>query len=261
MRNARTARTHRARPDGCASRPHNTPGRVSSSGGRSAPRGPSWTSAWTRWCGPGPRAPPSTPPPHGRPRRGRRRPVARRRAGPAESPGAFWTVMPGKPWPSMSRIVAYRNHGASIPGCVLRETRHGLESGVRSGTLCGMRVAARTSRAGGAPGAVPGRAVRTAARRAIGVLDPACSTPRHARRTVCLTRTPSRGNMPEALVGVTVRQPCCVARESRSVTPALAVVLAMQRMATIVALVVTVAAADAVAVGRHGAMDPPVRMV
>ncbi|MEU7414451.1 hypothetical protein AB0B40_34985 [Streptomyces sp. NPDC042638] len=42
---------------------------------------------------------------------------------------------------------------------------------------------------------------------------------------------------------------------------ALAVVLAMQRMATIVALVVIVAAADAVARGRRGDMCPPVRMV
>ncbi|MES9522818.1 hypothetical protein [Streptomyces capoamus] len=44
-------------------------------------------------------------------------------------------------------------------------------------------------------------------------------------------------------------------------TPALAVVLAMQKMATIVALVAIAAAADAVARGRRGVMYPPVRMV
>ncbi|MEU3857013.1 hypothetical protein AB0F03_06505 [Streptomyces sp. NPDC028722] len=44
-------------------------------------------------------------------------------------------------------------------------------------------------------------------------------------------------------------------------TPALAVVLAMQKMATIVALVVIAAAADAVTRGRRGVMCPPVRMV
>ncbi|MBL1110552.1 hypothetical protein JK361_39440 [Streptomyces sp. 5-8] len=44
-------------------------------------------------------------------------------------------------------------------------------------------------------------------------------------------------------------------------TLALAVVQAMQRMATIVALVVIVAAADAVARERRGVMCPPVRMV
>jgi hypothetical protein len=45
------------------------------------------------------------------------------------------------------------------------------------------------------------------------------------------------------------------------VTLALAVVLAMQKMATIVALVIVVAAAAAVAAGWRGVMCPPVRMV
>ncbi|QBJ91043.1 hypothetical protein D0Z67_12515 [Streptomyces seoulensis] len=67
--------------------------------------------------------------------------------------------------------------------------------------------------------------------------------------------------MPEALVGVTVRQPCCLVRESRSVTLALAVVLAMQKMATIVALVVRFVAVRAAAAGRRAVMCPPVRMV
>ncbi|MEU6666455.1 hypothetical protein [Streptomyces sp. NPDC046727] len=44
-------------------------------------------------------------------------------------------------------------------------------------------------------------------------------------------------------------------------TLALAVVLAMQKMATIVALVAIAAAADAAARGWLGAMCPPVRMV
>ncbi|QHA05357.1 hypothetical protein GQF42_20505 [Streptomyces broussonetiae] len=44
-------------------------------------------------------------------------------------------------------------------------------------------------------------------------------------------------------------------------TPALAVVLAMQKMATIVALVVIVVAAPAVTAGWRGVMSPPVRMV
>lgn len=44
-------------------------------------------------------------------------------------------------------------------------------------------------------------------------------------------------------------------------TPALAVVLAMQKMATIVALAVIAAAADTAARGRYGVMCPPVRMV
>ncbi|MGW0766704.1 hypothetical protein [Streptomyces sp. NPDC002676] len=44
-------------------------------------------------------------------------------------------------------------------------------------------------------------------------------------------------------------------------TLALAVVLAMQKMATIVTLAVIVAAQTAVAFGRRGVMYPPVRMV
>ena len=149
----------------------------------------------------------------------------------------------------MSRIVAYRNHGALISGCVLCVTRHVLESASCSGTLCEMRVVRSLSHAGVADGAAPDPAVRAAARRVGGPVATTCSTPCHERRTVSRTGTPSRWNMPEALVGVTVRQPCCLVRDSRSVTPALAIVLAMQKMATIVALV------------RREAMGPPVRMV
>jgi hypothetical protein len=167
-----------------------------------------------------------------------------------------WGRMPGVP-----RIVAYRNHGALIPSCVQRVTRHGLESCDPSGTFCGMRVVPRTSHTGGAAEAAPRCVARAAARRAARAWAPACSTPRRERRTVCRTRTPSRWNMPEALVGVTVRQPCCLARGSRSVTLVLAVVLAMQEMATIVALVVLVVAAPVVALARSGFMCPPVRMV
>lgn len=127
----------------------------------------------------------------------------------------------------LSRIVARRDHGALIPACVLDVTRHGPESTARSGTLCEMRVALSAVRPSGA----------------------ACSTAPGERRTVCRTGTPSRWNMPEALVGVTVRQPCCPTRDSRSVIPDPAVVLAMQRMATIVALV------------RREPKCPPVRMV
>ena len=144
----------------------------------------------------------------------------------------------------VSRIVAHGRHGASAPVRARGRTRHGPESVPRSGTLCGMRVVPRLSRPGGAPEAAPYPAMR-AAREAGRIPVPACSTPRGERRTVCRTRTPSRWNMPEALVGVTVRQPCCLARESRSVI----LVLAMQKMATIVALV------------RREAMCPPVRMV
>ncbi|GAA2482328.1 hypothetical protein GCM10010276_19420 [Streptomyces longisporus] len=98
------------------------------------------------------------------------------------------------------------------------------------------------SRTGVAPGVMP---------------ELACSSPRSERRTVCRTGTPSRWNMPEALVGVTVRQPCCLLRDSRSVTlalgSALAIVLVMQKMATIVALVAARAWREV--------MCPPVRMV
>ena len=147
-----------------------------------------------------------------------------------------------KPPSQLSRIVAYRNYGALISGCVLCVTRHVLESASRSGTFCGMRVVPSMSRTGVAPGVMP---------------ELACSSPRNERRTVCRTGTPSRWNMPEALVGVTVRQPCCLLRDSQSVTlalgSALAIVLVMQKMATIVALV-------AVRAWRE-VMCPPVRMV
>jgi hypothetical protein len=66
--------------------------------------------------------------------------------------------------------------------------------------------------------------------------------------------------MPEALVEVTVRQPSCPVRDSRSVTLPLTVVLVMQKMATIVALVVMVLAWLAWLTWR-AAMCPPVRMV
>ncbi|AVV42062.1 hypothetical protein C6376_12115 [Streptomyces sp. P3] len=66
--------------------------------------------------------------------------------------------------------------------------------------------------------------------------------------------------MPEALVEVTVRQPSCLVRDSRSVTLPLAVVLVMQKMATIVAPVVMAHARLAWLAWRT-AMCPPVRMV
>lgn len=150
---------------------------------------------------------------------------------------------------AMSRIVASGDHAASIPGRVRRVTRHGLWPGVRSGTLCGMRVVMSTHRTGVALGAAPDPLVAAPARRVAWRDAAACSTPRGGRRTVCPTGTPSRWNMPEALVGVTVRQPCCATRDSRSVIPAPAVVLAMQKMATIVAYV------------RREPKCPPVRMV
>jgi hypothetical protein len=157
--------------------------------------------------------------------------------------------MTGAGLTTVSRIVAQRNHGALISGCVLCVTRHGPESPSGSGTLCGMRVVQGTSHAGVACEAAPDRAMRTPARTAEQAFTPACSTARDERRTVSRTRTPSRWNMPEALVGVTERQPCCLTRDSRSVTLVLAVVLVMQEMATIVALV------------RREAKCPPVRMV
>ncbi|MFV0135258.1 hypothetical protein ACLGIH_18895 [Streptomyces sp. HMX87] len=158
----------------------------------------------------------------------------------AVSPGGLRRVSP---------IVARRYHGALMRGCVLHVTRHGPESAPGSGTLWWMRVVPSANRAGVAPGAAPEPAVRTAARRAERPSAAACSTPRNERRTVCRTGTPSRWNMPEALVGVTVRQPCCPTRDSRSVIPTPAVVLAMQKMATIVALM------------RCEPLCPPVRMV
>ncbi|TKT01355.1 hypothetical protein E4U91_15340 [Streptomyces lasalocidi] len=66
--------------------------------------------------------------------------------------------------------------------------------------------------------------------------------------------------MPEALVEVTQRQPSCPARESRSVTLSAAVVLVMQKMATIVALVVVVPVRR-VFFACRAAVCPPVRMV
>jgi hypothetical protein len=103
-----------------------------------------------------------------------------------------------------------------MPACVECVTRHVMESASCSGTLCGVRVVPRPKYSGGAPAVTPGT-VMCAAHSAGGSVTPACSTPRGARRTVCRTRTPSRWNMPEALVGVTVRQPCCFVRESRYV--------------------------------------------
>ncbi|GAA3499842.1 hypothetical protein GCM10019016_069470 [Streptomyces prasinosporus] len=139
-------------------------------------------------------------------------------------------------------------HGALPPGRTPGATRHGPESEVRSGTLCGMRVVVSTHRAGFAPEATPDPPVPAAARRAHRP-NAVRSTAGRGRRTVCRTGTPSRWNMPEALVGVTVRQPCCPPGDSRSVIPVPAIVLAMQKMATIVALV------------RRESKCPPVRMV
>ena len=153
----------------------------------------------------------------------------------------------------MSRNVAYRNYRALIPCCVLGVTCHGLESEFRSGTFWWMRVVPRSSRAGVAPVAAPEWAVPGTREVGRSLDAPVCSTPRNERRTVCRTRTPSRWNMPEALVGVTVRQPCCPVRGSRSVIPvpmvSTAVASARQQMTTIVA-----------PEGR-AAMCPPVRMV
>src|SRR5690606_37930150 len=102
----------------------------------------------------------------------------------------------------ISRIVASGGHAALIPSCALRGTRHGLSPGIRSGTLCGMRVVMSTHRTGVALGAAPDPLVSAPARRLAGLVAAACSTPRAGRRTVCPTGTPSRWNMPEALVGV-----------------------------------------------------------
>ncbi len=131
-------------------------------------------------------------------------------------------------WPrSVSRIVALRDHGALIPLRVLPLVPSPPGVGGPSGTLGEMRVALSAVGPGGA----------------------ACSTAPEERRTVWRRGTPSRWNMPEALVGVTVRQPCCPTRDSHSVILVPAVVLAMQKMATIVALV------------RREPKCPPVRMV
>jgi hypothetical protein len=130
-------------------------------------------------------------------------------------------------------------HRVSIPCCVLRRTRHWAESGCPSGTLRGMRVAAMTGSHGVAGQAVPSPSVRTARgdlsqpsvrrwgplRRSAGgrrvglrkCSAALCSTGRGVGRTVCTMRTPSRWNMPEALVAVTDSQSCCAVRESHSV--------------------------------------------
>lgn len=172
-----------------------------------------------------------------------------RRMSPPDRPERHWSAVSPTAPVRLSRIAACRNYGALISGCVLRVTRHGLESAVRSGTLCEMRVVPSMRRAGVALEAAPDLAVRALARRARGRSVPACSTPRDKPRTVCRTGTPSRWNMPEALVGVTVRQPCCQLRDSRSVTLAPAIDLTMKPMTRIVALV------------RRGALRPPIRMV
>ncbi|EDY67079.1 conserved hypothetical protein [Streptomyces pristinaespiralis ATCC 25486] len=114
-----------------------------------------------------------------------------------------------------------------------------MESGHHSGTLRWMRVAAMTGSHGAAGQAVPGPSVRTvrgdlsrpsgrrweplrrsADGRRAGLRKCSAalrSTPRGAGRTVCTMRTPSRWNMPEALVAVTDSQSCCAVRESHSV--------------------------------------------
>ncbi|EKX60808.1 hypothetical protein STRIP9103_04132 [Streptomyces ipomoeae 91-03] len=56
--------------------------------------------------------------------------------------------------------------------------------------------------------------------------------------------------MPEALVGVTVRQPCCLLRESRSVIPVPTTVESARRKMTTI-----------VAPEGRAEMCPPVRMV
>ena len=117
-----------------------------------------------------------------------------------------------------------RRRGAP-PGCSVTGRSRGRALGYApldaSGTGTGGSGSARAA----GPGPARCRRSRpTELRRARRVPGPrgaatrSCSTPRSARRTVCRTRTPSRWNMPEALVGVTVRQPCCLARGSRSVT-------------------------------------------
>ncbi len=147
------------------------------------------------------------------------------------------------------RDAAHDDHGESRPDGAVGRTRHVPESPSGSGTLCEMRVVPRAGRPGVARAAAPDPAVRAAVHEVGRPVSPMGSIPGDGRRTVCRTGTPSRGNMPEALVAVTVRQPCCLARESQSVTLALAVVLAMQRMAVL---------ADP---ARCGVAGPPVRMV
>lgn len=147
------------------------------------------------------------------------------------------------------RNAASDDHGESRPDGAVDLTRHVPESPSGSGTLCEMRVVPRAGRPGVARAAAPDPAARAAVREVGRPVSPMGSIPGDGRRTVCRTGTPSRGNMPEALVAVTVRQPCCLARESQSVTLALAVVLAMQRMAVLAAP------------AQCGVAGPPVRMV
>lgn len=156
---------------------------------------------------------------------------------------------PGFASGAMPRIVAHGCHGALIPAHIRRVARHGPESVPRSGTLCGMREIRGARHGGAVLGSAPEPAARTGPRRAKQPLSVTCSSPRKVRRTVCRTGTPSRWNMPEALVEVTERQPSCPPRNSRSVISVPAVVLAMLEMATIVALM------------RREPSCPPVRMV
>ncbi len=123
------------------------------------------------------------------------------------------------------RRVTQRSRAMPMPTCALCVIRHRVESVSGSGTLRGMRVVLEPGDPGAACAAAPvrgeGSRRRCAgpARRAfLAVPARSCSTPRNVRRTVCTTHTPSRWNMPEALVAVTVRQPCCRVGESRSVT-------------------------------------------
>ena len=99
---------------------------------------------------------------------------------------------------------------------------HGPESDVRSGTLCGMRVGCEHGgRAGVAPEASPVSAggPRVLDRAGAARLPPYLfDSPRRASHSMPHAYSFAR-NMPEALVEVTVRQPCCASRESRSVTP------------------------------------------
>lgn len=154
----------------------------------------------------------------------RRRSFWRRPGGRAAVSRQLCGVRPGSPG-SRGRRVTQSSRTTPIPACVLCVIRHRVESVSGSGTLRGMRVVLEPGDPGAACAAAPvrgeGSRRRCAgpARRAfLAVSARSCSTPRSVRRTVCTTRTPSRWNMPEALVAVTVRQPCCRVRESRSVT-------------------------------------------
>ncbi|WP_374228921.1 acyl-CoA dehydrogenase family protein [Streptomyces sp. DH8] len=133
--------------------------------------------------------------------------------------------VPAGEGPSRGRSVTQRIRPVPTRVCGPCGVGHRAESGPASGTLRGMRVVLEPGDPGAACAAapVPGEGSRRRcagpARRAFPAVSArSCSTPRNVRRTVCTTRTPSRWNMPEALVAVTVRQPCCRVRESRSVT-------------------------------------------